>query len=157
MYLLYIAKQNVPEADAEDIVCEVFEKLMKSSYWLAQCILKLDRPDELKNILRAFLRNACNNYHRRLNIKHQIFKDTSESELLTISTDVEQEYEDRDLFEHIINNTNKLSERGKDIIMKYHIKGYSADELAEQTGLSPRTIESYLYRTMKLLRETLKK
>jgi DNA-directed RNA polymerase specialized sigma24 family protein len=45
-YLLYIAKQNVPKAEAENIVQNVFLNLMKSQYWLDQCILKADHPEE---------------------------------------------------------------------------------------------------------------
>jgi hypothetical protein len=52
-YLLYIAKQTVPEADADDIVQNVFLNLMKSPDWLAQCVLKSDHPDELRCIMWA--------------------------------------------------------------------------------------------------------
>ncbi|MDR1341610.1 MAG: sigma-70 family RNA polymerase sigma factor [Prevotellaceae bacterium] len=156
-YLLYIAKKIVPEANAEDIVSEVFLKLMESPQWLDQCKLKLECPDELKRILRAFLHNACTDYCKHSNITHKIFKDIPELELLAISIDMEQKYEDRDLFEHIINTPNRLSERGKNVFFKYHIEGYLIKELAEQTGLSPRTIETYVYRALEYFRKIFKK
>jgi DNA-directed RNA polymerase specialized sigma24 family protein len=82
-YLLYIAKQTVPEAeaDADDIVQNVFLNLMKSPDWLAQCVLKSDHPDELRCILRTFLRNACYKYYRRLKVMHNIFIDVSDCDL----------------------------------------------------------------------------
>ncbi|MDR1170013.1 MAG: sigma-70 family RNA polymerase sigma factor [Prevotellaceae bacterium] len=156
-YLLCIAKRTVSEADAEDIVNEVFLKLMESQGWLEQCKLKLERPDKLKRILRTFLHNACIDYYRRLNRKHHIFKDIPELELLAIPIDMEQKYEDKDLVEYIINTPNKLSKRGKNVFFLYHIEDYSIKELAEQTGLSPRTIETYIYRTLEYFRKIFKK
>jgi RNA polymerase sigma-70 factor (ECF subfamily) len=155
-YLLYIAKQNVSKTYADDIVQNVFLNLMKSPYWLAQCSLKSNNPEELKNILRTFLNNSCKNYYKHSNKKHDIFQDISNDELFTIPIDVEQKYCNTDLLERIINIISKLKGRGKDIIMKYYIEGYSIDELAEQTGLSTRTIENYLYRTLNFLRKKIK-
>ncbi|MDR2651282.1 MAG: sigma-70 family RNA polymerase sigma factor [Prevotellaceae bacterium] len=155
-YLLYIAKQIIPEADAEDIVQNVFLNLAKSPDWLAKCILKADSPDDLRRILRTFLHNACYNYHKHSNINNDIFINMPDYESCEISTDVEQMYDDRDLYEYIITVLNKLKGRNKNIFMKYYIDGYSTDELAKQTGLSPRTIETYIYRTLEYMRKFLK-
>jgi RNA polymerase sigma factor (sigma-70 family) len=155
-YLLYIAKKTIPETDAEDVVQDVFLHLMESPDWLAKCILKSNKPDELKRILRAFLHNACINYYKHSNIKHEIFDDTSDNESFEISVDVEHKYEDKDLLECITNIINRSKGRGKDIIIKYHIDGYSISELARQTGFSPWTIKTYLHRMTEYLRKTLK-
>jgi RNA polymerase sigma-70 factor (ECF subfamily) len=158
-YLLCIARQT-SKANAEDIIHDVFLNLIESTKWLVQCILKADSPDEVKRILRTFMRNACINYHKHSNIGHNIFNDTYNTldcELYAASTDVEQEYGEKNSIEYIINLINQLSERGKDIIIKYYIEGYSKNEIAEQMKLSIRTIDTYIYRILKRLREILKK
>jgi RNA polymerase sigma-70 factor (ECF subfamily) len=152
LYMLNYTKQYISETDAEDIIQNVFLKLMESPYWLYQCILKSTSSDELKFILTSFLHNACCNYCKHLNYKNKKFSDISFYENFDVSTDMEREYQHRELLMLII---NKLSPRSRDIIIKYYIEGYSIKELAEQTGLSSRTIESYLYRALKFLREKL--
>jgi RNA polymerase sigma-70 factor (ECF subfamily) len=157
-FFLKIAKQNMPEVDAEDVVQDVFLHLMESPDWLAKCMLKSNETDELSRILHAFLRNACNNWYKHSNIKHEIFSDTSDDELykiLDMEMEMEQKYHSEELFEHIINTLHKLDGHSKDIFIKYYIEGYSIGELAEQTGLSKRSIETYIYRTLKYLRTNL--
>jgi RNA polymerase sigma factor (sigma-70 family) len=151
-YLLRIAKQIVHDADAEDIVQDVFEDLIKSPDWLARCVSISEHPEELRRILRTFLRNDCNNYFKHLKVKNRIFCYTPDFELLPVSTDTEQEYINTNLLEFIANS----SKRCNDVLIKYYIEGYSTSELAEQMGLSKRTIEDYLYKNLKALREILK-
>jgi RNA polymerase sigma-70 factor (ECF subfamily) len=157
MYMLNYAKQYVNETDAEDIVHNVFLQLMESPYWLFQCILKSVFSDEPKSVLTSFLHNACCNYCRRLNNRNKIFSDISfyeNVEVFEIPTDTEQEYQHGKLLliERLI---GKLSPRSRNIFVKYYIESYSIKELSEQTGLSFRTIESYLYRAKKFIRENL--
>jgi RNA polymerase sigma factor (sigma-70 family) len=156
-YLICIAKRTVPEVDAEDIVQNVFEYLIKSQYWLIQCVLTSDNPEKLRHILRAFLRNACNKHYRHSKVKNKIFCDLPDYELLSITTDTEQEYHDKDLIENIVNISAKSDKRGTDILMKYYLEGYSTDELAKQTGLSVSAIENYIWRSLKGLTKIIKK
>jgi RNA polymerase sigma-70 factor (ECF subfamily) len=92
-----------------------------------------------------------------LNNRNKIFSDTSfyeNIEVFEIPTDTEQEYQHSKLL-LIENRINKLSSRSRNIFVKYYIEDYSIKELAKQTGLSSRTIESYLYRAKKFIREEL--
>jgi RNA polymerase sigma factor (sigma-70 family) len=155
-YLLYIAKRTISETDAEDIVHDVFLKLMESPYWLTQCLSKSNNPNELKRILQTFLHNALINHYKHSNIKHKIFYDTSDDESFEMSIDVEQKYNNKDLLKYITNIINRLKSRGKDIIIKYYIEGYSISELAKQTGLAPCTIKTYRHRMLEYLRKTLR-
>ncbi|MDR1582946.1 MAG: sigma-70 family RNA polymerase sigma factor [Prevotellaceae bacterium] len=154
-YLLYIAKQTVSEVDVEDIIQSVFLNLINSLYWTNQCTLKADYPEEVKSILRIFLRNACCKYHRHAKKKHEIFSETPDCDLFAISIEVEQKYDNKNLFEYIV-NLDKLNERDKDIILKYYVYGYSTEELAAQTGLSTNAIKTYRHRALKYIRERLK-
>jgi RNA polymerase sigma-70 factor (ECF subfamily) len=150
----YARKYIHNNADIEDLIHDIFTKLLIDTAWLANMISKSEHPHDLRRMLFAFLHNSCCNHCRHVNNTNKIFSDVPYSELTVISTDEEQNNNRTDAA-ILWDNINRLNERNRDIFVKYYIDGFSMRELAEQTGLSPRTVESSLYRALKLLKKSM--
>jgi RNA polymerase sigma-70 factor (ECF subfamily) len=146
--MLNYAKKYVNESYAEDIVHDVFVKLVNSEEWTKKLILA--PSEEQRHILFAFLHNACCNIHRQIKTKNKIFSDISGS-VYTVCENSEQEYQKADFMRLLMDILKSVNRQNRDIFMK-HFEGYSIKEIAEQTGLSERAIESRLYRTLYFLK-----
>ena len=59
----------------------------------------------------------------------------------------------KDLLELLMKKVAELPERSQEIFRLSYLKGMKAAEIAEQLGLSVRTVENQLYRSLLYLRK----
>jgi RNA polymerase sigma factor (sigma-70 family) len=120
------AKKYMSEADAEDVVQNVFLKLISNFNWLTQIMSVSDNIERVRAILFIFVQNECKNFNRYVKITNKIFVDNVpylESENFT---NPEQEYQNADILALLMTEFNKLN---RSIFIKYYIEGYSMKEL----------------------------
>ena len=146
--LLRFAGKFVSGFFAEDIVHDVFLKL-----WDKQVFLLPD--DDLKRILYIAVRNACIDHLRRSNMEQEIL-DRRAIQLKLDELDYFESSDElfmrKDLLELLMKKVEELPERGQEIFRLSYLEGMKAAEIAEQLGLSVRTVENQLYRSLLYLR-----
>lgn len=103
-------------------------------------------------------------YNRALNVlKHRQVKTErhAEMEIMQKALDYFSPY-DNPVFERIINHEQyeelktaiaKLPEKGRLCIRMSYLQGLKAKEIAQILQISPRTVETHIYKSMKILRE----
>ena len=140
--LLRFAGKFVSGFFAEDIVHDVFLKL-----WDKQVFLLPD--DDLKRILYIAVRNACIDHLRHSNMEQEIL-DRRAIQLKLDELDYFESSDElfmrKDLLELLMKKVEELPERGQEIFRLSYLEGMKAAEIAEQLGLSVRTVENQLYR-----------
>ena len=124
-------------ADTEDVVTDVFSKLLKTG------IVFKDFEHEKAWLLRTAI-NKCKDY-----LKHwwRRCADIDDYETLEIASS----FQESELMETIL----ALPERYKDVIYLYYYEGYSTSEVAQILGKPPSTIRSHMQEAREILREVL--
>lgn len=147
--LLRFAGKFVSDFFAEDIVHDVFLKL-----WDKQVFLLPD--DDLKKILYTSVRNACIDHLRHANMEQEIL-DRRAIQLKLDELDYFESSDElfmrNDLLELLLKKVEELPERSREIFRLSYLKGMKAAEIAKQLGLSVRTVENQLYRSLLYLRK----
>ena len=147
--LLRFAGKFVSGFFAEDIVHDVFLKL-----WDKQVFLLPD--DDLKRILYVAVRNACIDHLRRSNMEQEILDRRAvqlKLEELDYFESSDELFMRKDLLELLMKKVSELPERNQEIFRLSYQKGMKAAEIAEHLGLSVRTVENQLYRSLLYLRK----
>lgn len=137
-----IAYQNLMNvADAEDVVQEVFIKLLKHSEGF-------ENREHIKAWLLRVTINQCRDYHKRLfRRKETVF----ETELLEQFEPARQEPEEN----FVISELRKLSEADRNIVYLHYYEGYSLKEIADMLNKSPNAVNVRLVRARKKLKTIL--
>lgn len=147
--LLHFAGKFVSGFFAEDIVHDVFLKL-----WDRQVFLLPD--EDLKRILYVSVRNACIDYLRRSNMEREIL-DGRAVQLRLDELDYFESSDElfmrKDLLALLMKKVAELPEKSQEIFRLSYLKGLKAAEIAERLGLSVRTVENHLYRSLLYLRK----
>lgn len=147
--LFRFAGKFVSSFFAEDIVHDVFLKL-----WDRQVFLLPD--NDLKRILYVAVRNACIDHLRRSNLEQEII----DNRALQLKLDELDYFESsdelfmrKDLLDILMKRVEELPERSREIFRLSYLKGMKAAEIADQLGVSVRTVENHLYRSLLYLRK----
>lgn len=135
-----IAYQNMMNAaDSEDVVQDVFLKLLKHS-----------EPFEDKEHLKAWLLrvviNQCRDYHRQLFRRKESFFETLEQ--FDRGTPGPEE-------QLVLSELKKLSETDRTVVYLHYYEGYSLKEIADMLGKSPNAVNVRLVRARKKLKTIL--
>lgn len=147
--LLRFAGKFVSGFFAEDIVHDVFLKL-----WDKQVFLLPD--DDLKRILYASVRNACIDHLRHSTMEQEILDRRTvqlKLEELDYFESSDELFMRKDILEFLMRKVEELPERSQEIFRLSYLKGMKAAEIAEHLGLSVRTVENQLYRSLLYLRK----
>ena len=142
--------------DAEDIVQECFFSLWKNRQ-------NIDLRKSVESLLFVSLRNRCLNYlkeHSRYSF-NSLQEGVISNELqylyqIDLNDEKEMSVEER-LVEALKNAIEELPERKKEILVKNKIEGLTQKEIAEQLGISVKTVEKHLRETKVELRMKLEK
>lgn len=147
--LLRFAQKYVSFVCAEDLVHDVFLKLWDKQLYLL--------PDaELKRLLYAAVRNACIDYLRREALEQEVL-DKKALQLRLDELDYfassDELFMREDLFQFLLQKIDELPDRSREVFLLAYVEGLKAAEIAEQLGISVRTVENLLYRSLLHLRE----
>lgn len=153
--LFYATRLLDSEAEAEDVVQDVFVELWK-------------RQDsvEIGEQIQAFLYRAV--YTRCLNVlKHRNIKGKYEAAIEEINqrraeyyqpddnNEVIKRIENRELRLEINKAINELPDKCKEVFKLSYLHDMKNKEIADILNISLRTVESHMYKALKLLRNSL--
>jgi RNA polymerase sigma-70 factor (ECF subfamily) len=153
--LVLYAKKFVMETEtARDLVQDVFIYL-----WDKREKLNIDKS--LSSYLFRAVHNACINYLKREATKENYIKqfliNLNEGTYKTSASDDAYELVvHKDLSERIEWIIETLPEQCRNIFRMSRFRGMKNKEIAEIYSISPRTVETQIYRALKVLKENLK-
>ena len=134
----------VPRQDAEDVVCDIFTNLIETK-----------SPSEVsRNYLFTSVRNRCLNRIRDRK-SSKAYQDYI-AERLSEYFETPDESLFMDVKEQLCKAIQDLPERYRQVFVLSRFSGLSNKEIAQQTGLTVRTVESYVTSALKILRTVLK-
>ena len=147
--LIRFAGKFVSVDYAEDMVHDVFLKFWNKPVF--------DLPEkELKRVLFTSVRNICIDYLRRLNLESEIIN-TKKIQLqideVFFAENLENIYLQKDLVGILMKKIDELPEKGREVFQLAYMEGLKATEIAENIGISVRTVETHLYRSLQYLRK----
>lgn len=152
--LLFYAKRIVGEEEAEDVVQDVFVEL-----WHKKDTIEIGEQ------IQAFLYRAV--YTRALNVlKHREVKDNYEALVQEIhqkrvdfyrpdNNDVIKRMENAELRNEIAEAIDELPDKCKVVFKLSYLHDMKNKAIAEALGISQRTVESHMYKALRLLRSRL--
>ena len=134
----------VPRHDAEDVVSDIFTGLIEKK-----------NPSEVsRNYLYTSVKNRCLNRIR--NAQSDKAYQEYIAERLSEYFEVPDESILADIKNQLCNAIKELPERYRQTFILSRFSGLSNKEIAEELGLSVRTVESYMTSALKILRIVLK-
>lgn len=143
--LTFYALKIVNSAEtAREIVQDLFVKIYEKRY-------SLNIDTSLKSYLYRSVYNSCMNYIQHVSIMehhHKIIR----SETNDVESFSEDEIFRVELEQKIYNEIEKLPEQCRKIFKMNRFDGMSNSEIAEELGLSKRTVETQISKALKVLR-----
>ena len=134
--------------EAEDIVQDVFVYIWKSKE-------KINFKSNPKSYLLTAVRNKI--YEKKRKKSLQVVSNLEGSELSNVAQDnIESKFEEYLLLDRVYKSIRQLPLRCNTIFVLSKIEGKSNKDIAEQLGLSVKTIENQMTKAYKLIRESLK-
>ena len=137
--------------EAEDIVQDSFVRLLESGKYDALC-RQSSRLHSLTNQLKSFLyvsvRNACIDRLRR---KNPVLQNVSPSDLQGLISD-EQAIDSSSREAELWTAIEQLPDRCREIFLMSKRDGMTYREIAEELGLSEKTVEHQISKALKILR-----
>ena len=143
------AKSFIADPDqAEEIVQDVFFKIWEKRH-------QLDITTSIKAYLYSSVRNTCLNYIKHLKVRagYADFAMNNNSETFS---DVDEQVEYSELEEKIRALMESLPEQCQRIFRMSRFDGKKQREIAEELGISIKTVENQMGRALKVMREGLK-
>ncbi len=131
--------------DAEEIVQEMFFKLWQNHK-------SITVPVAVKSYFYTSVKNAVFNSIKHEKVKSAFIQTKLSPEFDLDSSEIMENAESLKNIEHAI---NKLPEKRRDIFIKCKIDGLKYKEIAEELGISIKTVENQMGEALKFLREKL--
>lgn len=131
----------------EEIAQEVFLYMWDKRH-------KIDIQTTLKTYLYSAVKNKCLNYIRLELPKQRAMSDVSEV-MLSVSEEKKDEGENEQLKKHITSAVDSLPKKCRQIFMLSRNAGMTYEEIADEMGLSKKTIENQMGIALRKLRESL--
>ncbi len=153
--LLFYACRFVDEETGKDIVQDVFIYVWENKEDIVM-------GDSFVSFLYEIVYNKAVNILRHNKVKE---KNLAEIQMIQKVQDYFSPY-NNPAFEQLINDENyekmktaidDLPERGKQCIRMSYMQGLTAKEISKILNISPRTVETHIYNSIKLLREMFNK
>ncbi|MBD5114981.1 MAG: sigma-70 family RNA polymerase sigma factor [Ruminococcaceae bacterium] len=143
------SRESLSENDIDELCGDVFFKLWQHRE-------NLDPKLGLRPYLSAAARNAVKNRFRRNKAQMLSDGDISEFEIAD-DFEVAEQAELNELISCLKEGLRELSERDREIFMRFYFYGEKSAEIAAKTGLSDSSVRSALSRTRAKLKEYLTK
>lgn len=138
------ASLYIPRHDAEDVVSDIFTILIEAK----------DPAEVSRNYLYTSVKNRCLNRIR--NGKSDKIYQEYIAEKLSEYFEVPDESMLSDIKNQLCDAIKELPERYRQTFVLSRFSGMSNKEIADELGLSVRTVESYITSALKILRIVLK-
>ncbi|NLO01344.1 MAG: RNA polymerase sigma-70 factor [Bacteroidales bacterium] len=132
------------QADAEGLVQSVFMKLWETHK-------NLKKELSFNSFLFTIAYNEICNRYRERRVRQKYISQTLYLSSMP-STAVEDKINNKSLIEYVEQIINKLPDRQKVIFVKSKLEDRSNKEIAKELGLAPATIENYLSKSLKFIR-----
>jgi len=146
----YCCKYVKNEEVARDIVQDIFLNV-----WENRCKIDFSRP--LHSYLLKLAHNQCVNYLQRLKVEKKYMTQIS-MQLLEMETHYDDLFDQlaADAMQERIDQTvEKLPAQCRDIFRKSRYEGMSHQDIAQNLNISVRTVETQIYRALKILKKAL--
>ena len=146
--LVFVKQIIIDDEEAEEIVQDFFVQL-----WINRSQIK--KKASLKNYFFVSVRNRAYNYLKKENIKRSTLSELQrfvERDLL-FQPDL---FVESELQKQIKKALEKLPDRTREIFLLSRSEGIPNEEIAEQLGLSKRTVETQISNALRILRQELK-
>ena len=144
--------------DREDVCQEIFIKVYQNLH-------SFKFNSKLSTWIGKIAHNHCVNYVNK-NLKYSTIDsidglnenssiDSNNSRLKNINSTINTDFEEKEIYNLVSNNINRLPELYKTILNLFHTQEMSYGEISEILDLPAGTVKSYLFRARKLLKEKL--
>lgn len=146
--LYHFAMQYVHKHEAaEEVVNDVFIKIWKQRATLLEV-------QNLESYLFTAVKNGSLNYIKQYSHYHIALDDENTGILISLHNP-EQEVEWKELYFKLQQAVNNLPDQCRTVFRLIKEEGFRMKEVAEILGISPRTVETQLYRAIKRLDDIL--
>jgi RNA polymerase sigma-70 factor (ECF subfamily) len=135
----YVHKHEV----AEEVVNDVFVKIWKQRATLLEV-------QNLESYLFIAVKNGSLNYLKQYSHYHIAIDDENTGKLISLHNP-EQDIEWKELYFRLQQAVNNLPNQCRVVFRLVKEEGFRMKEVAEILGISPRTVETQLYRAIKRL------
>lgn len=133
------------EEEARDIVQDVFFKIWKNRK-------SININTSFRNFLITSVRNGCTDYLRRQDIENQYM---GKKRLFSIHTSPEELYTLKELESAIAEVLAEMPNNVREAFEMSRFKRMTYTSIAEKMQVSPKSIEVYISKALKILREKL--
>lgn len=138
-------KMHLNHEESEEIVQDVFLII-----WEKRKFLDVDK-DFRAYIFKIAKSLIIKNFRRKS--LYFAYQEYVQSEPITFHSDTESLVDYQNLLELLENEISRLPESRRQIFLLSRRENLSNDEIARQLGISRRTVENQIYRTLKLLKD----
>lgn len=139
----YVRDATIAEEMAQEVFLYIWEKRAQ-----------IEIQTTLKTYLYSAVKNKCLNYIKLELPKQQSMADISEV-MLSVSTGNKDEGENEQIKKHIQKSIDALPKKCRAIFLLSRNAGMTYEEIAEELGLSKKTVENQMGIALKKLRESL--
>ncbi|MBS1564824.1 MAG: RNA polymerase sigma-70 factor [Bacteroidetes bacterium] len=142
--VLYVSKKEV----AEEIVNDVMIKIWKNRDTLGAIL-------DLETYLFVSVRNASLNYLSQYSRYQVVLEPDSDRAEMVTPEDPERALEWKEIYFHLNKAIDELPEQCRTVFRLIKEEGFRYKQVAEILNISPRTVETQLYRAIKKLDKVL--
>ena len=144
----FIFKILKNEAEADDIVQEVFVKIWESRY-------KLEDYKLLNSYIFTIAYNHSIDLIRKRINNTKYLEHLKNSAVVSVTPTIVSQIEFNELNTHAEKLIANLPERQKQVYILHRENGLTYPEIAEQLGISKNTVENHMVKALKYLRENM--
>lgn len=155
--LYYYARGFVGDNDAEDIVAEAFMDLWRRRD-------EIDFGDRINTLLSrsVYTRSINCLKHRNMSVSHIALLEelsTRRRELFDADSafSPQRRLEIDDLRQHLVTAIERLPDRCRKVFCMSYLDDMRNEKIAEELGLSVRTVETHIYNALRTLRKLLRR
>ena len=149
--LIFFARKFVDIHTAEDIVHDLFVQL-----WDKRSTVIVEK--NIRGYLLSMVQHACYDHLKHQRVKDAFMEKTTQQlkiEELTYFDTSSEDLWTKDKMETIYESIEQLPDRSKNVFKMAYLEGKKHSDIAERMKISVRTVETHVYKALKILRESL--
>ena len=143
---VYAGRYIDNKEECEDIVQDTFFKIWRTRK-------SLEITSSARNLLVTTVKNSCIDYLRKKEVEHTYIERQAKKEWLMYQDDV---YSTMELEEIISRALSQLPENLRQVFEMNRFDGLTYAQIAEKQNISVKTVESYMSKSLKMMRTELK-